>query len=92
MQSRLAVLLALCSTLFSLAACQTPAPQTTAMGSALRGALLAQTMYPDAGRKPAEEGIDGRAAADAVKLYRNTFKEPPPVTNVINIGGSIGGK
>jgi hypothetical protein len=36
-------------------------------------------------------GIDGRAAKESIKRYQDSFKEPPPVTNVINIGGGLGG-
>lgn len=35
-------------------------------------------------------GIDGKASYDAVGRYHDTFKAPPPVVNVINIGGQIG--
>jgi hypothetical protein len=50
------------------------------------------TINPDAGKQagPAP-GIDGPSAAESVNLYHDTFKAPPPVVNVINIGGSIGG-
>ena len=62
-------------------------------GEAVRDARVAMTIDPDAGAKADEAmGIDGRAGKEAVKRYQNSFKEPPPVTNVINIGGSIGGK
>jgi hypothetical protein len=51
------------------------------------------TIDPNAGAKADEvKGIDGRAGKEAVKRYHASFKEPPPATNVINIGGSIGGK
>ena len=62
-------------------------------GEALRGARLAMTIAPDAGARPDEaKGIDGRAGKEAVRRYQDSFKEPPPVTNVINIGGTIGAK
>jgi hypothetical protein len=62
-------------------------------GEALRDARLAMTIDPNAGAKADEvKGIDGRAGKEAVKRYHDSFKEPPPVTNVINIGGSIGAK
>ena len=35
--------------------------------------------------------MDGRAAREAVGRYQDSFKSPPPVVNVINIGGSVGG-
>jgi len=57
-------------------------------GEALRNARLAMTIDPNAGAKADEvKGIDGRAGKEAIKRYQDSFKEPPPVTNVINIGG-----
>jgi hypothetical protein len=62
-------------------------------GAALRDARVAMTIDPNAGAKADEvKGIDGRAGKEAVKRYHDSFKEPPPVTNVINIGGSLGSK
>ena len=61
-------------------------------GSALREAKLKMTINPDAGKKPdLVLGADGRAARESVIRYNDSFKTPPPVTNVINIGGAIGG-
>jgi hypothetical protein len=70
----------------------TPTPNHDAqMGAAVREARLAMTIDPAAGNRPDEaKGIDGRAASEAVKRYQGSFKEPPPVVNVINIGGAIG--
>jgi hypothetical protein len=62
-------------------------------GEAVRQARLAMTIDPNAGAKAdAVKGIDGRAGKEAVKRYQDSFKEPPPVTNVINIGGVMGAK
>jgi hypothetical protein len=62
-------------------------------GEALRDARLAMTIDPDAGAKADEAmGIDGRAGKEAVKRYQDSFKEPPPVVNVINIGSGMGAK
>jgi hypothetical protein len=62
-------------------------------GEAVRTARLAMTIDPNAGAKADEaRGIDGRAAKEAVKRYQDSFKEPPPVINVINIGGGMGNK
>jgi len=62
-------------------------------GEALRDARLAMTIAPDAGARPDEvKGIDGRSGKEAIKRYQDSFKEPPPATNVINIGGTIGSK
>jgi hypothetical protein len=71
----------------------TPTPHYDArMGTAVRDARLAMTIDPAAGSRPDNvTGIDGRAAKEAVKRYQDSFKEPPPVVNVINIGGAIGG-
>ena len=62
-------------------------------GEALRDARLAMTIDPNAGAKADEvKGIDGRAGKETIKRYQDSFKEPPPVTNVINIGGGMGAK
>jgi len=62
-------------------------------GEAVRAARLAMTMDPNAGAKGDEVmGIDGRAGKEAIKRYQDSFKEPPPVVNVINIGGGMGNK
>jgi hypothetical protein len=70
----------------------TPTPHYDAqLGAAVREARLAMTLDPAAGSKGDDvAGMDGRAAQEAVKRYHDSFKEPPPVTNVINIGGAIG--
>jgi len=61
-------------------------------GDAVREANLAMTIDLDAGRRGDEvRGIDGRAAQESVKRYHDSFKQPPPVTNVINIGGGFNG-
>lgn len=61
-------------------------------GDAVREANLAMTIDPDAGRRADEvRGIDGRAAQESAKRYQDSFKQPPPVTNVINIGGGFNG-
>ena len=39
---------------------------------------------------PDVQGLDGRAAQEAIGRYHDTFKSPPPVVNVINIGGEMG--
>lgn len=61
-------------------------------GEAVRQARLRQTLNPAASAAPAQPlGLDGKVAEEAMNLYRNSFKAPPPVVNVINIGGSVGG-
>jgi hypothetical protein len=70
----------------------TPAPHYDArFGAAVREARLAMTIDPAAGQHGDDAtGIDGGAAKEVAKRYRDSFKEPPPVTNVINIGGALG--
>ena len=61
-------------------------------GRAVREAKLRMTINPDAGKNPDQvNGMDGKAAAEAILLYQGTYKTPPPAVNVINIGGNIGG-
>ena len=61
-------------------------------GDAVREARLNMTINPGAGKNTDQAiGMDGISAREAVVLYQGTFKAPPPVVNVINIGGSSGG-
>ena len=61
----------------------------TRFGDAVRQARLRMTLNPNAGANPDPmAGMDGRAAREAVGRYQDSFKAPPPVVNVINIGGS----
>ena len=75
-----------------MAGCATVTPNYDArFGDAVREAKLKMTINPGAGRNPDQvAGMDGKAARETVILYQDTFKAPPPVVNVINIGGSIG--
>ena len=58
-------------------------------GTAVREAKLKMIINPDAGKNPDQVlGMDGKAARETIIFYQNTFKEPPPAVNVINIGGS----
>lgn len=59
-------------------------------GEAVRAAAQAQTLNPAAGTQEASVGLDGQAAQSAITRYEDSFKAPPPVVNVINIGGQIG--
>ena len=62
----------------------------TKFGDALRSALLKQTLNPNAGAIPDPvAGMDGMAARETILRYQEGFKEPPPVANVINIGGGL---
>jgi hypothetical protein len=81
----------LAAALLATACAQTP-NYDAHYGEALREARLAMTIDPNAGARPDElKGIDGRSGKEAIKRYQDSFKEPPPVTNVINIGGAVGG-
>lgn len=62
-------------------------------GEAVRAAQLKQTINSEAGKMPQDmAGIDGKAAQETMLLYKGTFQAPPPVVNVINIGGGLGSK
>ena len=56
-------------------------------GDAVREARQRMSLNPNAGGDPVI-GMDGKAAREAVVRYQDSFKTPPPVVNVINIGGS----
>ncbi len=58
-------------------------------GQAVRDARTAQTLNPTPASAPAA-GMDGKAAREAMGRYQESFKAPPPVVNVINIGGATG--
>ena len=61
-------------------------------GDAVRTARQQMTLDPNAGSNANPiAGMDGMAAREAVGRYQDSFKTPPPVVNVINIGGSVGG-
>lgn len=60
-------------------------------GEAVRNARSAMTLNPNAGATPPIYGTDGKTAAEAAGRYHESFKTPPPVVNVINIGGVAGG-
>lgn len=60
-------------------------------GDAVREARQRMTLNPNAGSSAGPDaGMDGRSAREAMSRYQETFKTPPPVVNVINIGGSAG--
>lgn len=83
----------LCAAMTAAGCAHSPTPQyDMRFGEAVRTARLAMTIDPNAAaRGDAAGGLDGRAAREAIKRYQDSFKEPPPVTNVINIGGMTGG-
>ena len=73
--------------------CSTVTPNYDArFGDAVREAKQKMIINPNAGKTAGPvAGMDGKAARDTIILYQETYKAPPPVVNVINIGGSIGG-
>jgi hypothetical protein len=75
-----------------VAGCTTTPNYDQRFGDAVRTARLRMTLNPEAGKNPDPvAGIDGTAALESVARYERSFKEPPPVTNVINIGGAVSG-
>lgn len=79
--------------LLGLGGCVSPTPMLDEhFGEAVRAARLAQTINPDAGRNDPIIGMDGVAAQRSIERYETSFKNPPPVTNVVNIGGVIGSR
>ena len=76
-----------------LAGCSSVTPNYDArFGDAVREAKLKMTIDPNASKNPDQvAGMDGKAAREAIILYQGTFKAPPPVVNVINIGGGLAG-
>ena len=77
-----------------LVACTSVTPQyDTQFGLAVRAALVQQTLHPEAGNRPDEvSGMDGKAVRESILLYQSSFREPPPVVNVIQVGGGATGK
>lgn len=74
-----------------IAGCSTTPNYDARFGDAVRQARQQMTANPDAGKNTDQvAGMDGKSAKEAMTRYQTTFKDPPPVTNVINIGGAIG--
>ena len=72
-----------------LTGCSTVTPNyDMKFGDAVREAKLNMTINPDAGKNPDQAlGMDGKAAEETIVRYQDSFAKPPPVVNVINIGG-----
>lgn len=84
--------LALCAALALLGGCASSTPNyDMRFGDAVRQARQAMTLNPSAASTDPVAGMDGRAARDAAGRYQESFKSPPPVVNVINIGGNPAG-
>jgi hypothetical protein len=84
--------LALLLLLVFLGGCSTPFTPNydQRFGDAVRQAKQQMIINPTPSTNPIM-GIDGNAAAASVGRYKDSFKAPPPVVNVINIGGAISG-
>lgn len=83
--------LAACVLLIILPGCSTTPNYDARFGDAVRQARLAMTRNPSASGNPDQvAGLDGQAAREALARYHDSYKAPPPVVNVINIGGSAG--
>lgn len=81
-----------CAALALLGGCSTTPNYDRHFGEAVRQARLGMTINPAASANPDQvAGIDGHAAREAITRYQDSFKAPPPVVNVINIGGGTGG-
>lgn len=79
----------LLSLLAVLAGCASSTPNyDMRFGDAVRQARQAMTLNPGVASPDPIAGMDGKAAHEASGRYHESFKSPPPVVNVINIGGS----
>lgn len=76
------------ASLACLAGCTSAAPHYEAhFGEAVRQTLQAQVLDPQAAEKAEQaQGVDGVAAREAMQRYRDSFRTPPPVVHVTNIG------
>lgn len=80
-----------CAALILIGGCSTTPNYDKRFGESVRQARLAMTINPVASANPDPvTGMDGQAAREAITRYQDTFKVPPPVVNVINIGGAAG--
>lgn len=78
-----------CAALAMLAGCATAPHYDARFGDAVRQARSAMTINRDTPASPDPvAGIDGQAAREAIARYQDSFKTPPPVVNVIHIGGA----
>lgn len=71
-----------------LAGCATgPSRVDQQFGNAVRAAVAAQTVNPEASRNTkAPAGLDGAAAGATMERYEKSFVSPPPPVNVFTIG------
>lgn len=75
-----------------LAGCSTTPHYDKRFGDAVRQARTAMTANPGPPAADPVAGMDGQAAQLATGRYHDSFKAPPPVVNVINIGGETGSR
>jgi hypothetical protein len=74
-----------------LAACASTPQYDRRFGDAVRAARVAMIANPQASASTDPvAGMDGKAVKEIIKRYQDSFKEPPPVVNVISIGGLNG--
>ena len=77
-----------------LAACTSITPNFDAnFGKSVTALKLAQTKNPVASlanKDKSIDGIEGRVARESIQRYHQSFIEPPPPTNVFNIGVGSG--
>jgi hypothetical protein len=97
-------LLAVAAAILALQACATPCPTLDAclatsprldarFGDSVNVAKAQQTLNPDASKnRNIVAGLDGKAAQETMIRYRESFKSPPPPSNVFTIGISGGGQ
>jgi hypothetical protein len=84
----LALAAALAATVSGCAVSATP-QYDTRFGDAVREAKQRMAINPAAASTDPVVGLDGPSAREAQVRYHDSFKSPPPVVNVINIGGTV---
>jgi hypothetical protein len=77
------------ATLMLLGGCAATPQYDQVFGNAVREAKQRMTLNPNRASTDPVAGMDGVAAQEAQLRYHDSFRAPPPVTNVINIGGAI---
>lgn len=78
-----------CALLALLAGCAATPHYDARFGDAVRQARAVMTIDPLGAANPdPAAGIDGQSGREAVARYQDSFKAPPPVVNVINVGGA----
>jgi hypothetical protein len=78
-------------TLVLLGGCAATPQYDQLFGNAVREAKQRMTLNPARASTDPVAGLDGPAAHEAQLRYQESFKAPPPVVNVINIGGGLSG-